>query len=193
MSEAEEARHGLETVRAVVYVHRREGNRIGALIGRPLGGRLDGVQHMKKGLKGGELGGSGRCSLVLVAVFCGCDECEGCVYSRGFEKSVAVSGPKAELVILHASLESLGLSVFDVMMVGTCCKMACRMLWVMVVGIRVSGMLVDHPPFLLARRRRPYATVLKVDRVMVKEYGQVLSWEGSTWAVLVIGSSSISG
>ena len=77
--------------------------------------------------------------------------------------------------MLHASLESLGPVVFDLMMVGTYCKMACLMLWVMVVGIRVFGMLVDHLACLLARRRRPYVAVMNVGRVMVKEYGHVLS------------------
>ena len=83
--------------------------------------------------------------------------------------------------------------MFDLMMVGTCCKISCRMLWVMVVGIRVFGMIVDHLACLLTKRRRPHAVMLKMGRVMVKEYGHVLSWEGSTWVVLVIGSSSISG
>ncbi len=103
-------------------------------------------------------------------------------------------GPvKAELVMLQASLDSVGPSLFDMMMVGTCCKITCRMFWVMVVGISVFGRLVDHLARLLARRRRPYVAVLKVGRVIVKEYGQVQSWEGSTWVGLVIGSSSIWG
>ena len=97
------------------------------------------------------------------------------------------------LVMLQASLESLGLFVFDLMMIGTCCKIACRMLWVIMVGMRVSRRLVDHLACLLASRSRPYVAVLKVGKVMVKEYGQVLSWEESTGVVMVIGSSSISG
>ena len=82
------------------------------------------------------------------------------------------------LVMLQAFLESLGPYVFYLMMVVTCFKIACRMFWVMVVGIRVSGRLVDHLACLLAWRRRPYAAVLKVGRVTVKDYGKVLSWEG---------------
>ena len=93
---------------------------------------------------------------------------------------------KAELVLLHASLESLVPSMFNLMMIGTCCQMACRMLWVMVDAILVPGMLADHLACVLARRRRPYAAVLKVGRVMVKKYGHVLSWEGITWVVMVI-------
>ena len=54
-------------------------------------------------------------------------------------------------------------------------------------------MLVDHLVWLLARKIKPYAAVLKVGRVVVKEYGQVLSWVGITWVVLVMGSSSSSG
>jgi len=49
------------------------------------------------------------------------------------------------------------------------------MVCVMMVGMSGSGMLVDHIVCLLARRSRPYAAVLKVDRVVEKEYGQVLS------------------
>ncbi len=45
----------------------------------------------------------------------------------------------------------------------------------MKVGMSESGMLVDQRVYLLARRCRPYAAVLKVGRVAVKEYGQVLS------------------
>ena len=54
-------------------------------------------------------------------------------------------------------------------------------------------MLVDHLVCLLARRSRPYVAVLKVGRVVVKEYGHILSWEGIIWVVLVMGSSSFSG
>ena len=97
------------------------------------------------------------------------------------------------LVILQESLESLGPFVFDLMMLGTCCKIACRMFWVMGLGMRVSGRLVDNLACLMARIGRPYVGVPKVGRVMVKEYGQVPSWGGSTWVVSVIGSSSISG
>ncbi len=56
-----------------------------------------------------------------------------------------------------------------------------------------SRMLVDQRVCLLASRSRPYAAVLKVGRVAVKENGQVLSWEGIAWVVLVISSSSYSG
>ncbi len=61
------------------------------------------------------------------------------------------------------------------------------------VGMSESGLVVDHRVCLMPRRSRPYDAVLKVDRVVVKEYGQVLSWEGITWVVLVMGSSSYSG
>ena len=55
----------------------------------------------------------------------------------------------------------------------------------MMVGMSESGVLVDHLVCLLARRSRPYAAVLKVGRVVVKEYGKVLlSWEGITLVVL---------
>jgi len=47
----------------------------------------------------------------------------------------------------------------------------------MLVGMSESGMLVDHLVCLLVRSR-PYDAVLKVGRVVVKEYGQVLRWEG---------------
>ncbi len=60
------------------------------------------------------------------------------------------------------------------------------------VGLSESEMVVDHRVCLLARSR-PYVSVMKVGRVVVKEYGQVLSWEGITWVVLVMGSSSYSG
>ncbi len=43
----------------------------------------------------------------------------------------------------------------------------------MVVGISDSGTVVDHRVCLLASRSSPYAAVLKVGRVVVKEYGQV--------------------
>ena len=93
--------------------------------------------------------------------------------------------------MLQASLESLGASVFVLMIYGVCCRIACRMLWVMMVGMSESGMHVVHLVYLLARSRQ-YAAVVKVGRVVVKEYGQMLSWEGITWAVLVMGSSSYS-
>ncbi len=48
------------------------------------------------------------------------------------------------------------------------------------VGMIESRMVVDHRVCLLARRSRPYVAVLKVCRVVVKEYGHVLSWEGVT-------------
>jgi hypothetical protein len=63
----------------VVHAQRREGNSTRALIGRPLGGWLDSVQHLKKGLKERGEFGIKHCSLMLVAAFCGCDESEGCV------------------------------------------------------------------------------------------------------------------
>ena len=63
----------------------------------------------------------------------------------------------------------------------------------MTVGMIVSGMLVVHLVCLTARKSKPYVAVLKVGRVLVKVYGQVLSCEGITWVVLVIGSSSSSG
>ena len=77
--------------------------------------------------------------------------------------------------MLQASLESLCAYVFVLMIVGVCCRIAWRMVWVIMVGMSRSGMLVDHLVYLLARRSRPYVAVLKVGRVMVKEYGHVLS------------------
>ena len=38
---------------------------------------------------------SKRCPLMLVAVFCGCDEYEGYVWSRGSEEFIAASGSEA--------------------------------------------------------------------------------------------------
>ena len=95
--------------------------------------------------------------------------------------------------MMHASLESLGMSVFILMIVGVCYKIAWRVVWVMMVGTSESGMLVNHLVYLQARRNMPYAAVLKVGRVVVKEYGQVLSWEGIALVVMVMGSSSFSG
>ena len=60
-------------------------------------------------------------------------------------------------------------------------------------GMIDYGMPIVHLVCLLARRSRPYAAVLKVGRVKVKEYGQVLICWGVTWVVLVMGSSSYSG
>ncbi len=51
------------------------------------------------------------------------------------------------------------------------------MLVVMVAGMSESGTHVVRLVCLLARRSRPYAAVMKVGRVVVKEYGHVLSWE----------------
>jgi len=93
--------------------------------------------------------------------------------------------------MLHASLECMDAFVFDLIVVGVCCRIACRMVWVM--NVKESGMLVDHLVYLLARRSRPYVAVLNVGRVMVNEYGQVLSCKVVTWVVLVMGSSSFSG
>ena len=95
--------------------------------------------------------------------------------------------------MLQTSLEYMGASMFDLIVVGVYSRIARRMVWVMNVGMRESGMLVDHLICLLARRSRPWAAMLNVGRVMVNEYGQVLSWEGVTWVVLVMGSSSCSG
>ncbi len=80
--------------------------------------------------------------------------------------------------MLQASLESLGGPKFDLTMVGTCYKSACRILCVMLVGVRVWGRLVVCLVCMMAKRSGPWAAVLKVDRVEVKEYGQVVSWEG---------------
>ena len=96
--------------------------------------------------------------------------------------------------MMQASLESLGASVFVLMIFDVCCRIAYRMLWVVVTGVSEFEMHVAHRVCLLARRSRPYvAMMLKVGRVVVKEYGQVLSWEGITWVVMVMGSSSYSG
>jgi hypothetical protein len=76
--------------------------------------------------------------------------------------------------MLQASLESLGASVFVLLVVDVCCRIAWRMVWVMMVGMSESGMLVDNLVSLLARSNSPSATMLKVGRVVVNEYGQVL-------------------
>ena len=96
------------------------------------------------------------------------------------------------LVMLEASLKYMGAFLFDLTVVGVCCRIAWRMGWVMNMGMSVSGMLVDHLVCLLARRSRPYVAGLNVGRVMVNKYGHVLSLEGVTWVVLVMGSSSYS-
>jgi len=59
------------------------------------------------------------------------------------------------LVMMQTSLEYLGAFVFDLIVVSVCCIIAWRIVWVMSVGMRVSGMLVDHLVCLLARRSRP--------------------------------------
>ena len=78
-------------------------------------------------------------------------------------------------MMLQASLESLGAYVFVLTIVGVGCRIAWRVVWVMMVGMSGSVMPVDHLVRMLARRSRPYAAVLKVGRVVMKEYGQVLS------------------
>jgi len=82
--------------------------------------------------------------------------------------------------MLHASLDSIEASGFVRMVVGVCCRIAWRMLWVKTDGMSDYGMLVVHLVCLLARRSRPYASVLKVGRIMVKEYGHALSCWGIT-------------
>ena len=93
----------------------------------------------------------------------------------------------------HMSRDSLGASVLPIMVVGICCRSALRMGWEMVWGMSVSSMLDDHLACLLAKRSKPYAAELKVDRVRVKEYGHVRRCAGITFVVLVICSSSSSG
>ena len=66
-----------------------------------------------------------------------------------------------------------------------CCGICC--------GMMDAGMVMDHLVCLLASSSRPYAAEQKVGKVTVKEYGQVLNWEGITSVVLVMGSSSSSG
>jgi len=81
----------------------------------------------------------------------GCVECN---CSKGY---VAFSGAEAgegNARNAQASLEYLGASVFDLIVVGVCCRIAWRMVWVIYVGMRVSGMLVDHLAWLLAMRSR---------------------------------------
>ena len=77
--------------------------------------------------------------------------------------------------MLQVSLDSLDVSMFVLMIVGVCRRSAWRIYWVMMVGISESGMLVDHLVCMLARRSSPYDTMLKMGRVVVNEYGQVLS------------------
>ena len=57
--------------------------------------------------------------------------------------------------MLQASLESLGVSVLILMVVGVCCRIAWRIVLMMMVGMSESGMLVDHLVCLLARRTSP--------------------------------------
>jgi hypothetical protein len=75
----------------------------------------------------------------------------------------------------HMSRDSLGAYVLLVMVVDICCRSAWRMGWDMVWGISASGIFDDHLACLLAKRSRPYAAVLNVGRVGVKEYGYVHS------------------
>ena len=67
------------------------------------------------------------------------------------------------------------MGAFVLMIVGVCCRIAWRMVWMTMVGMGGSGMLVDNLVCPLARRSRPYVAVLKGGRVVVKKYGQVLS------------------
>ena len=53
--------------------------------------------------------------------------------------SVGRRPAKARLVMLQVSLESLGASLFVLMVVGDCCRIAWRMVWVMMVGMSESG------------------------------------------------------
>jgi len=46
VGEVEKARHGLKTEGVIVHVQRCEGNGVRALFRIPLGGRMDGVQHL---------------------------------------------------------------------------------------------------------------------------------------------------
>ena len=55
--------------------------------------------------------------------------------------------------MLQVSLESMGAYVFDLIVVVVCCRFAWRMVWVMNVEMRESGMLVDHLVWLLARSK----------------------------------------
>ncbi len=73
--------------------------------------------------------------------------------------------------MMHASLESMGASVFVLVIVGVCCSTAWRMFWVMADGMSDFGMPVVHLVCLLAIRSRPYDAVLNVGRVVVNEYG----------------------
>jgi hypothetical protein len=57
--------------------------------------------------------------------------------------------------MLQASLEYLSAYMFDLIVASVCCRIAWRMVWVMNVGMRESGMLVDHLVCLLARRSMP--------------------------------------
>jgi hypothetical protein len=46
VGEVEGARHGLKTEGIIVNVQRCKGNGVGALLCKPLGGRLDSVHHL---------------------------------------------------------------------------------------------------------------------------------------------------
>ena len=93
---------------------------------------------------------------MFVAIFYCCNKLVDRAECGGSEDSGAFRGPvKARLVMLHASMESLDVFVFVLMVVGVCCRIAWRMVGVTSVGMSESGMLVDHLVCLLARRSRP--------------------------------------
>ena len=106
--------------------------------------------------------------------------------------SVGLWPVKARLVMLHVSLKSLRVSVLLLIVVGICCGNAWRVCCGICCGMGAEGMLIVHLVSLLARSSMPKTAELNVDRVTVKEHGQVRSWEGINYVALVMGSSSSS-
>ena len=95
---------------------------------------------------------------MLVSVFCNRNELVKCVECICSEDSVAFRGVEAgkgegrDATCIPRVPRAF---VFDLIVVGVCCRIAWRMVWVMNVVMRESGMLVEHLVCLLARRSRP--------------------------------------
>jgi hypothetical protein len=74
---------------------------------------------------------------------------------KDLKLSVGRRPEKPRLFMLQVSLGSLGSFVLERMTVGICWSRVYRMLLVMEVGMRMSGMFVVHLVCLLGTSRRP--------------------------------------
>ena len=61
---------------------------------------------------------------MLVSVLCSHHKLVKCMECKCSKGSVALSGAKAMLVVVQSSLEYLGVSVVDLIVVGVCCRIA---------------------------------------------------------------------